>query len=751
MPARIANVTAAESATVQQSAVQLMLEELRRCALVPPDEWAALPVEFQKELGEHQERSLLLERLVKLRLLTAYQATRISAGSMEELILGNYRVLDVLGSGGMAMVMKAEHHRLRRAVAIKVVQLAAGEDSSSMERFFNEMRAVARLNHPSIAAALDAGEEPGRGAAAGRRHYFVMEYVPGQDLEEYVKTHGPLDPALACDLAFQVAGALQEAHEHHLVHRDIKPSNIRVTPEGQAKLLDFGIVRDFRSRLTLSGTVLGSVAYLAPEQAEDSSSVDIRADIYALGGSLFWSLTGQCPFPPEGNLYSQVARREKQPPPLLRTVRPDVPAELEAVLVNMMATRREDRYLEPKDVRRALVPFLKAGSPARSGQAVPSGIDPNSLGENNTTARCHRILIVDDEASNRTLFCMMLASAGAHFEEAADGAMALEVLQARPFDLVVLDVDMPKMKGTDVLRRLREAPPRPHLKIIMVSGQATPDDMAEMMHAGADDYLTKPVSSTQLQARVKAALRLKDAQVRSDTMQGQMLAANQDLEQNLHARDSDLIHARNALVLALAELVSYRDYETGDHLARLQTFSRCLAETAVGTPGLADQIDVNFIQMLECCAPLHDIGKAGLPDQILLKPGKLTPDEFVIMQTHTTIGADILEKVASKHCFARTFLRMARDITRHHHERFDGTGYPDSLAGDAIPLAARIVALADVYDALRSRRVYKPALTHAAARRIILQESPGHFDPALLHVFQKCEKQFEKRYGELVG
>jgi response regulator RpfG family c-di-GMP phosphodiesterase len=253
----------------------------------------------------------------------------------------------------------------------------------------------------------------------------------------------------------------------------------------------------------------------------------------------------------------------------------------------------------------------------------------------------------------------------------------------------------------------------------------------------------------QVQARVKAALRLKDVQDRSDLLNRKMLLANHELEQNLHARDSDLVHARNALVLALAELVGYRDVETGTHLLRLQRYCRCLAEEAAGAAGFAVQIDESFIQMLVGCAPLHDIGKVGLPDHILQKPGKLAADERIIMQTHTTIGADVLYKVAEQHGFARAFLHMAADIARHHHERFDGRGYPDRLTGDDIPLAARLVTIADVYDALRSRRTYKPALSHDAAVQIMVEASPGHFDPALLQAFQSCHPLFERVGREL--
>jgi response regulator RpfG family c-di-GMP phosphodiesterase len=217
----------------------------------------------------------------------------------------------------------------------------------------------------------------------------------------------------------------------------------------------------------------------------------------------------------------------------------------------------------------------------------------------------------------------------------------------------------------------------------------------------------------------------------------------------LTARDSDLVQARNALVLTLAKLVEHRDNETGAHLVRLQRYSRVLAEAAAASAPFAGQIDPNFVEMLECCAPLHDIGKLGLPDHILLKPGRLTPDERILMQAHTTIGADTLKEVAKQHGFARVFLQMAIDITRHHHERYDGMGYPDGLAGANIPLSARIVAIADVYDALRSRRVYKPALSHGATVQMMTEASSGHFDPSLLQTFLRCAPTFDKVFREL--
>jgi response regulator RpfG family c-di-GMP phosphodiesterase len=227
-----------------------------------------------------------------------------------------------------------------------------------------------------------------------------------------------------------------------------------------------------------------------------------------------------------------------------------------------------------------------------------------------------------------------------------------------------------------------------------------------------------------------------------------LLKVNHELEQSLGSRDTDLVQARNALVLALAKLVEHRASEKGMHLVRLQRYCRALAEEAARTANFSAQLDPHFIEMIECCAPLHDIGKVGLPDHILLKPGKLDADERVIMQAHTLIGAETLQEVLKLHGSALAFLRTAIDITRHHHERFDGHGYPDRLAGSDIPLAARLVALGDVYDALRSRRPYKPALSHLAALQVMTSQT-GQFDPALMPILERCAPQFERIFREL--
>ncbi|QVL30562.1 response regulator [Telmatocola sphagniphila] len=358
--------------------------------------------------------------------------------------------------------------------------------------------------------------------------------------------------------------------------------------------------------------------------------------------------------------------------------------------------------------------------------------------------KVHRILIVDDEPKLRDICRTALQNGPIQCEEAADGLHALQAISERPFDLILLDMAMPRLNGEETLKRIRQSPTWPNLKVIVFSGHMPGDEMAALLSHGADDFVPKPYSVAQLRARVNAALRLKQAQDRSDLLNHRLSGVNYELEKALGLKDEHLISARNGLVLALAKLVEYRSLETGTHLLRLQKFCRALGDEAKKMSEFNLVVDENFVQTLVACVPLHDIGKVALADHILLKPGKLTDEERIQMQSHTIVGAQTLQSVAAEYGFAAGFLQMAIDIARYHHERFDGMGYPDRLHGHTIPLAARIVAVADVYDALRSRRVYKLPITHANAKDHILTQSPGHFDPAVLRLFERCSDEFER-------
>ena len=362
----------------------------------------------------------------------------------------------------------------------------------------------------------------------------------------------------------------------------------------------------------------------------------------------------------------------------------------------------------------------------------------------------HRVLIVDDQADIRRLCRLSLRPDGLTCDEAGSGPDAIQAAAKKPYDLVLLDVDLPGFSGEEVLLRLRQTPPCPNLKIVMFSGATGGDELSRILLAGADDFLIKPFSTIQLRARVKSALRLKDAQDRSDLLNRNLLTVNAEMEKSLQDRDVEIIHARNGLVLALAKLVEHRSKETGPHLMRLQRYCRILAREAAEQPGFAPQIDANFIRTLEDVAPLHDIGKAAIPDGVLNKAGPLTPEERLIMQNHTNIGADTLREVARRHPFSTGFLQMAIDIAQSHHEKWNGTGYPHRLSGQAIPLAARLLAIGDVYDAMRSPRVYKDGFTHEETLVEMLEKSPGHFDPALLDLFRRIADRFDHAYGECV-
>jgi response regulator RpfG family c-di-GMP phosphodiesterase len=730
------------------------LEELLSQSIVLTEDWQALELCVRNEILQCGDRDTLLIQLLRHGLLTEYQVGRVSTGNTFGLVLGSYRVLDRLGAGGMAIVFKAEHIDMRHLVAIKVLPFSSGQDTRMQGRFMAEMRAVARLRHPNIVAAMDAGRVISSNPDQPTLQYLVMEYVAGQDLEEHVNANGPQSVARACNFIHQIASALAETNKFQLVHRDVKPSNIIVTPEDQAKLLDFGLARSFDTRLTQAGTLLGTIDFMAPEQAKDASSADIRADIYGLGGTLYWCLTGNLPFPLSENQSAAegILQRLHQPPPSLRAACPAASAELDSVVQRMMAIDPDDRFATPQAVMRAMLTFLK-DSTADQFILAPTfferGQDVEAAIADQIASQVHRVLIVDDEPSIRDFCRAVLNSEGIACNEVGCGLGALEAIATAPYDLVLLDVNLPSLSGLEVLQRLREKPPTPHLKVIMFSGMSTSDEMAKMLLAGADDYLTKPFSIIQLQCRVQTALRLKDSQDRIELLAKHLMTVNAKLEGSLETRDSDLVHSRNALVLALAKMVEQRDVEHSSHLVRLQRYCRCLADKAATLSTFARQIDQNFITMLECCSPLHDIGRVALPDHILMKPGRLSTDERILMQAHTTIGSETLSEVARVHGTALAFLHMAIDITRHHHERFDGTGYPDRLAGTAIPLAARLVAICDVYDALRSRRVYKPALSHAASVQLMTEASPGHFDPALLQAFLACGSEFDRIFTEL--
>ncbi|MBN1590734.1 MAG: response regulator [Pirellulales bacterium] len=351
-----------------------------------------------------------------------------------------------------------------------------------------------------------------------------------------------------------------------------------------------------------------------------------------------------------------------------------------------------------------------------------------------------RILIVDDCRVNVSILEDLLAD-DYELEQAFSGEECLEKLPAFRPELVLLDIVMPGIDGYDVCKKIKASPMGQFIQVILISGKASSAERLRGYEFGADDYLVKPFDHAELLAKIRIHFRLhkhmKDLWAANNRIQ----KFNVELEKLVGARTREVVETRDVAVFALAKLADSRDPETGEHLERMRTYCRILAAEMSREGSYRDQIDDQFVEDIYRSSPLHDIGKVGIPDAILLKPGRLTPEEFNVMKTHTVIGARALRQAAAQSSYGG-FLTMAEVIARHHHERYNGRGYPDGLAGENIPLSARIAALADVFDALTSSRVYKPAFSPEKSQEIILESRGEHFDPNVVDGFLRCEKQF---------
>jgi putative two-component system response regulator len=355
----------------------------------------------------------------------------------------------------------------------------------------------------------------------------------------------------------------------------------------------------------------------------------------------------------------------------------------------------------------------------------------------------HTLLVVDDGPENLRLMHELLHR-HYHLRVASNGAMALQIARRSPPDLILLDVMMPDMDGYDVCRQLQGDPLTRDVPVLFLTARQQAEDQQYGLDLGAVDYLSKPLEPTVLLARVRNQLRLK---VAAD----QLRQRNANLDQEVALRTRELQAVHDVTILALASLAETRDNETGNHLRRTQHYVRALAYRLREQPRFAAVLDEQSIELLYKSAPLHDIGKVGIPDHILLKPGRFEPHEFEVMKHHPRLGYAALVKAEELLGMPVPFLRIAKEIALCHHEKWDGSGYPQGLRGEAIPLSARLMAIADVYDAVISRRVYKPEMPHAKAVAIISEGCGTHFDPDVVHAFLSLEDEFQdiaQRYAD---
>lgn len=344
------------------------------------------------------------------------------------------------------------------------------------------------------------------------------------------------------------------------------------------------------------------------------------------------------------------------------------------------------------------------------------------------------IMVVDDTPANLKLMEEMLQGQGYRVAQFPRGAMALKAAAKNPPDLILLDILMPEMDGFEVCRRLKADKSLRDIPVIFISALDDTVSKLQAFSEGGEDYVTKPFRGAEVLARVKTHLELR-------RVRRELEKHNLHLEDLVREKVQEISDSQLATIIAVSKLAEYRDDETGRHIERTQVFCRILAQKLRENNRYAESITDVFIENIYHAAPLHDIGKVGIADNILLKPGNLTPEEFEIMKTHTTIGATTLLAVQRSYP-DNAFINMGVALTRSHHEKWDGSGYPDGLVGEDIPLSGRIMALADVYDALRSKRPYKEAFTHEKSFRLIEEGAGSHFDPRVMEAFLALKTEF---------
>jgi len=347
------------------------------------------------------------------------------------------------------------------------------------------------------------------------------------------------------------------------------------------------------------------------------------------------------------------------------------------------------------------------------------------------------VLAVDDSPDNLWLLSGLLKDLY-RVKLCGSGEKALQILQDDTLpDLILLDVMMPGLSGHDVCRRIKSAPRTANIPIIFLTAMSSTADEEQGLALGAADFITKPINPPIVLARVATQLQAKAG---ADFLRNQ----NQFLDAEVRKRTREVNAIQDVTILAMASLAETRDNETGNHIRRTQHYVRVLANALKAHPRFCTQLSDHVIEMLYKSAPLHDIGKIGIPDRILLKPGRYEPHEFEIMKQHPALGRDAIQHAEDQLGMPVEFLQYAKEIAYGHQEKWDGSGYPQGLAGDAIPLSARIMAVADVYDALISRRVYKEGMPHEKAVGIMREGRGSHFDPDILDTFLGLVDEFAR-------
>ncbi len=350
------------------------------------------------------------------------------------------------------------------------------------------------------------------------------------------------------------------------------------------------------------------------------------------------------------------------------------------------------------------------------------------------------ILVVDDDLTDLHVLVEMLRECNYQTRSALNGKMALQIAQIELPDLILLDTNIPELDGIEVCERLKVDRALKDIPVIFLSDQNENPDRGKYFRAGGADFLMKPFQREEVATRIDNQLKMRRLQIELEQQDLRLLRL-------IQPQIKEVADLHMATIFALAKLVDGRE-NPGRHLERVQIYSRALALKLREKPAYRSQVEADFIEHLYQASPLHDIGKVAIPDTVLLKPDQLTPEEFKVMTSHTILGAQALRTIHEQYP-QNVFINMGIEITRSHHERWDGRGYPEGLKGEAIPLSARILAVADIYDVLRSKRCYKQALSHENSCQTIKAESGKAFDPAVVEAFARLELEFWEVRNEM--
>ena len=598
----------------------------------------------------------------------------------EGFVLGPYWISGRIGRGGMATVYRAHHAALDRDVAIKVLPDFFAEEEAYRERFQQEARSVARLKHPNILNIFDFGQE--RGIT-----YLVLELVEGGTLAD--RLGHPIDLEDVIKIMRPIASALDYAHSQGILHRDIKPSNILLHRDGTPVLADFGLAKmaGATRSLTASGTVLGTPEYMSPEQGA-GDPIGPQSDRYSLAVVAYEMLTGRVPFEADTPAAVLLSHINKAVPPT-RELAGELSGHVEDALRRALAKQPADRFDSAGQFVSALTPAAWVHR-ERPTPVTPTRSQFQQRNGGRPMRTLPSVLVVDDSAANRELIEACLADVECTVRLASDGPSALAAIESAAPDLILLDVQMPGMDGYSVCRRIKANPSLRLVPVVMITALDRSEDRVQALEAGADDFMSKPVERLELVARVRSALRLKTVYDRLDSAEH--------------------------VIFSLAAAVEAKDAYTERHTSRVAESARHLGLRL----GLAeDDLDALYRGGI-----IHDIGKIGVPDAVLLKPGPLDERELMLMRAHPEIGENIVRP-----------LRSGSDllpIVRHHHEAFDGHGYPDGLRGTSIPLLARIVSVCDAFDALTNDRPYRARLSECEAIAVLTGGAGRQWDPQLV-------------------